>query len=29
MDTYFYVFRYKCLTDGENYIKKGDIMLMR
>ena len=29
MDTYFYVFRYRCLTDGENYIKKGDIMLMR
>ncbi|MBK9301794.1 MAG: gliding motility-associated C-terminal domain-containing protein [Bacteroidetes bacterium] len=29
MNTYYYIFRYKCLTDGENYIKKGDINLVR
>ncbi len=27
--TYHYVFRYKCLTDGQNYIKKGDVTLLR
>ncbi|MBK7040275.1 MAG: gliding motility-associated C-terminal domain-containing protein [Bacteroidetes bacterium] len=29
MNTYYYIFRYTCLTDGENYIKKGDINLIR
>jgi gliding motility-associated-like protein len=29
LNTYYYVFRYKCLTDGQNYIKKGDLILMR
>jgi gliding motility-associated-like protein len=29
MNTFFYVFKYKCLTDGNIYMKKGDIMLVR
>ncbi|HPI54186.1 MAG TPA: gliding motility-associated C-terminal domain-containing protein, partial [Chitinophagaceae bacterium] len=29
MDTYFYIFKYKCLTDGQIYVKKGDLLLMR
>lgn len=29
MGTFFYLFRYKCLADGEQYIKKGDVILMR
>jgi gliding motility-associated-like protein len=29
LNTFYYVFRYKCLTDGENYIKKGDITVIR
>jgi gliding motility-associated-like protein len=29
METYFYVFRYTCLTDGNRYVKKGDLVLMR
>jgi gliding motility-associated-like protein len=29
MNTYYYIFRYKCLYDGENYMKKGDINLVR
>ncbi|MCC7030457.1 MAG: gliding motility-associated C-terminal domain-containing protein [Chitinophagaceae bacterium] len=29
VNTYYYVFRYRCLTDGENYIKKGDVNLIR
>ena len=28
-ETYFYLFRYKCLHDGKNYTKKGDIILLR
>jgi len=27
--TYFYLLRYKCLTDGKNYIKKGDVMVLK
>ncbi|MBL7764872.1 MAG: gliding motility-associated C-terminal domain-containing protein, partial [Chitinophagaceae bacterium] len=27
--TYYYVFRYKCTRDGSNYIKKGDLTLIR
>lgn len=26
---YYYVYRYKCATDGQEYIKKGDLILMR
>lgn len=26
---YYYVFRYDCTTDGKEYIKKGDIILIR
>ena len=29
VDTYFYIFKYKCLTDGQIYVKKGDLLLMR
>jgi gliding motility-associated-like protein len=27
--TYYYVYRYRCLTDGKLYTKKGDIILVR
>ena len=27
--TYYYIFAYKCLTDGKTYIKKGDVMVIR
>jgi gliding motility-associated-like protein len=27
--TYFYLLRYKCLTDGKSYTKKGDIILLK
>lgn len=27
--TYYYIFRYKCLNDGQEYTKKGDISLIR
>ncbi len=27
--TYYYVIRYKCLTDGEEYTMKGDVILVR
>ncbi|MBL7771777.1 MAG: gliding motility-associated C-terminal domain-containing protein, partial [Chitinophagaceae bacterium] len=27
-NTYYYIFRYKCLTDGNTYIKKGDVTVM-
>ncbi len=27
--TYYYIYRYNCLTDGKEYIKKGDIILLR
>jgi gliding motility-associated-like protein len=26
--TYYYIFRYKCLSDGKEYVKKGDISLL-
>jgi hypothetical protein len=29
VDTYFYIFRYRCTRDGRNYIKKGDVSLIR
>jgi large repetitive protein len=29
MDTYFYLFRYKCVLDNEVYEMKGDVILMR
>jgi gliding motility-associated-like protein len=29
MGTYFYFFQYKCLEDGKEYIKKGDVILTR
>jgi gliding motility-associated-like protein len=28
-DTYFYILRYYCLTDGHLYTRKGDLMLIR
>jgi len=28
-DTYYYIFRYICLTDQEKYIKKGDLTVLR
>lgn len=28
-DTYYYFLKYKCLTDGAEYMKKGDVILMR
>ena len=27
--TYYYVLRYKCLTDGQDYTMKGDVILVR
>ncbi|MBL7773434.1 MAG: choice-of-anchor L domain-containing protein [Chitinophagaceae bacterium] len=27
--TYYYIFRYKCLFDGQEYFKKGDVTLLR
>ena len=27
--TYFYVFRYSCTRDGNTYIRKGDVTLIR
>ena len=27
--TYYYIYRYTCSTDGKEYIKKGDIILVR
>jgi gliding motility-associated-like protein len=29
MNTFFYIFKYLCLTDGKIYTKKGDINLIR
>lgn len=29
MNTFYYFFRYRCLFDGQDYIKKGDVILMR
>jgi gliding motility-associated-like protein len=29
MNTYYYIFWYICITDGETYMKKGDINLIR
>ena len=29
IETYHFVFQYKCLTDGKEYIKKGDVTLIR
>jgi len=29
MGTYYYFFKYKCLADGVEYVKKGDVILMR
>ena len=29
VDTYFYIFRYKCTRDNLTYTKKGDILLIR
>ena len=27
--TYYYKFNYKCLTDGNAYMKKGDVMVIK
>ena len=27
--TYFYLLQYKCMTDGKNYIRKGDVELIK
>ena len=27
--TYYYVLRYKCLTDGQDYTMKGDVIIVR
>ena len=29
MNTFYYIFRYRCLNDGQDYLKKGDLILMR
>jgi gliding motility-associated-like protein len=29
METYFYIFRYHCHADGNDYMKKGDVILVR
>ncbi len=29
VNTFYYIFRYRCMKDGQNYIKKGDINLIR
>ncbi|GBL34504.1 serine-rich adhesin for platelets [Filimonas sp.] len=29
MDTFFYIFWYTCLTDGQKYMRKGDVMIVR
>lgn len=29
IETYFFIFRYKCMADGSDYLKKGDIILVR
>lgn len=29
MGTYYYLFKYKCLYDGNTYIKKGDVILVQ
>lgn len=29
METYFYIFRYHCHADGNDYTKKGDVILVR
>ncbi len=29
VNTYYFIFRYKCLADGEKHVKKGDIILIR
>nr|HPI54679.1 gliding motility-associated C-terminal domain-containing protein [Chitinophagaceae bacterium] len=29
MNTFYYILRYKCLTDGQKYMKKGDIMIVK
>lgn len=28
-NTFYYIFRYKCITDGQTYTRKGDILLLR
>jgi gliding motility-associated-like protein len=27
--TYYYMFNYKCLTDGNAYMKKGDVIVIK
>jgi gliding motility-associated-like protein len=29
MNTFYYIFRYRCLNDGQDYLKKGDLILIR
>lgn len=29
VSTYYYIIKYKCLTDNKEYIKRGDIQLLR
>ncbi|HPI53458.1 MAG TPA: gliding motility-associated C-terminal domain-containing protein, partial [Chitinophagaceae bacterium] len=29
MNTFYYVFWYKCLEDGQTYMKKGDVIIVR
>jgi hypothetical protein len=29
MNTFFWIFKYRCLTDGQIYTKKGDVILVR
>jgi gliding motility-associated-like protein len=29
LGTYFYLLRYKCLSDGKHYTKTGDFILVR
>ncbi len=29
MNTFYYIFWYKCLTDGQTYMRKGDVILVK
>jgi gliding motility-associated-like protein len=29
MGTYYYIFSYMCITDGQDYLKKGDVILVK
>jgi gliding motility-associated-like protein len=29
LNTFYYLFSYRCVNDGQDYLKKGDVILMR